>query len=214
MTAIGDILDEFFSPSPFAQEKLWVMPEEDKYTKIVREWSAVIEAADKTKCDLSNNCAYWQSHYMINPAWKPVKSDAPKLGSYRAFVKSPPGTDPLTCRKAFYIYAASKAARSSIRVVIPAVGLIPDIQTRNLYLGSIGSFNIYTNAIKIDCSAKKALLDFWMYNSMSRRSFGRFADDPVFALCKMKTQYMWWNWSEQVDWSSGTIRTVPKGMHT
>ena len=36
MTTVGDILDEFFSP--FSSETLWVMPEDDNYTEIVRKW--------------------------------------------------------------------------------------------------------------------------------------------------------------------------------
>jgi hypothetical protein len=44
---------------------------------------------------------------------------------------------------------------------------------------------------------------------MSKRSFGKFASNPVFAACGMATQFMWWNWVESVDWSSGSVRTLP-----
>lgn len=203
MTTIGQILDEFFSP--FSSEQLWVMPEKDNYTKIVRRWQPVINASNRTKADLVGNCARWKASLMTNPAWKPRKTDIPKPNAYRDFVRSPPGTDPTTCKEAFVVYATTKAASS-----VPGLPVkIPEIQTRKLYTCSIGSFNIYTTVDKIDCSVKNAKMDFWMYNSMSKRSFGRFANEPVFFLSKMATQYMWWNWSESIDWSSGAIRIIP-----
>ena len=76
-------------------------------------------------------------------------------------------------------------------------------ECNDLYTCSIGSFNVYTTVEAIDCSAKTATMNFWMYNSMSRNSFGKFASHPAFALSGVKTQYMWWNWVETVDWSSG-----------
>jgi hypothetical protein len=54
MATIGEILDEFFSP--FGKERLWVMPETDNYTKIVRTWQPVIGAVDKAKANLAANC--------------------------------------------------------------------------------------------------------------------------------------------------------------
>jgi hypothetical protein len=93
---------------------------------------------------------------------------------------------------------------------IPGLPPIPTIQTNDLYNCSLGSFNIYTTVDATDCGAKTATMNFWMYNSMSRRSFGKFASHPAFAACGMKTQFMWWNWVENVDWSSGTVKTVPK----
>jgi hypothetical protein len=200
MATIGDILDEFFSP--FSSEKLWIMPESDNYTKIVRQWQPVIEAVNRTKRDLAANCVHWIS-YVTNPSWQPTKTDAPKPGSYREFVPSPPGTDPDTCRSAFIVYATSKASRFT-----PSP--LPEIQTRNLYTCSIGSFNIYTTVDRIDCAAKTATVNFWMYNSMSKRSFGKFASHPVFSVSGMATQYMWWNWVESVDWSSGTMKVLPR----
>jgi hypothetical protein len=125
-------------------------------------------------------------------------TDSPKPGAFRDFVPSPPGTDPPTCEKAFIIYATT--------MVLPG----PTIETFELYTCSIGSFNIYTTVDAVDCGAKTATMNFWMYNSMSKRSFGRFASNPVFKACGMKTQYMWWNWVENVDWSSGAVKTLPK----
>lgn len=208
MTTVGDILDEFFSP--FSSETLWVMPEGDNYTKIVRKWDPVIQSVDRTKFNLSTNCALWQSSRMSQPSWKPTMTDAPKPGAYRDFVASPPGTDPPTCAKAFVVYVTSKAAKRAMPVPGMPPLPIPDVQTNSLYTCSIGSFNIYTTVDAIDCGAKTATMNFWMYNAMSRTSFGRFASNPAFALSGMRTQYMWWNWVETVDWSSGTMKTVPK----
>lgn len=202
MTTIGDILDEFFSP--LSKERLWIMPESDNYTRIVRQWSPVIDAVTRTKNHLQMNCSTWSSSYMTNPAWRPTKTDAPKPGAYRDFVPSPPGTDPQTCQNAFVIYVTSKAAD----LVLP--GPQPEIQTRNLYTCSIGSFNLYTTVDQVDCAARTATMDFWMYNNMSRRSFGRFASHPAFRLSGMQSQYMWWNWKESVDWSSGAMGVVPR----
>jgi len=203
MATIGDILDEFFSP--ISKEKLWIMPENDNYTRVVREWDPVKKAVARTKNNLQTNCAVWSSHYKTNPSWKPTMTDSPKPGAYRDFVPSPPGTDPDTCKEAFIIYVSTKAAG-----YIPIPIRIPEIQTRNLYTCSIGSFNLYTTVDQIDCAGKTATFDFWMYNNMSKRSFGRFASRPEFRLCGMKSQYMWWNWKEQVDWSTGAMRVIPK----
>jgi hypothetical protein len=203
MATIGDILDEFFSP--FSSETLWVMPEDDNYTKIVRQWQPVIDAVGRIKSSAATICGTWSKSYVTDPKWKPTKTDNPKPGAHREFVKSPPGTDPATCKKAFVVYVTSKAAS-----ILPVLGGIPAIQTRDLYTCSIGSFNIYTTADQIDCTAKKATLSFWMYNNMSKKSFGKFASEPEFALCGMENQYMWWNWVETIDWSGGAVVTVPK----
>src|SRR5262249_49330804 len=90
MTTVGDILNEFFSP--ISKEKLWVMPEDDHYTKIVRKWNPVIQSANRTKFNLSTNCSAWQSLYVSRSSWKPTMTDSPKPGAYRDFVPSPPGT--------------------------------------------------------------------------------------------------------------------------
>ena len=193
MKAIGDILDEFFSP--FSSEKLWVMPESDKYTEIVREWQPVIEATNRTKLDLATGCAHWASSFVTD----------------REFVPSPPGTDPRTCQDAFVIYVSSKVAEG-LCAPPPISPFLPPIQTRNLYTCSIGSFNIYTTVDKIDCASKTATMNYWMYNAMSKRSFGRFASHPAFALSRMATQYMWWNWGEAVEWNSGVVRRVSRAV--
>ena len=212
MTTIGDILDEFFSP--LSSEKMWVIPESDQYTARARKWKPVIEAVDRTKNDLSTNCSNWQNLYRSNPSWKPTMSDSPKPGAYRDFVASPPGTDPDTCKSAFIAYVSSKTAVrllppfNVLPLPIPSPIPLPAIQIDNLYTCSIGSFNVYTTVDSIDCATQTATMNFWMYNAMSKTSFGKFADDPKFKLCGMKTQYMWWNWVETVEWTTGTVKTV------
>jgi hypothetical protein len=179
--------------------------------RFVLQWQPVITAVNQIKADATANCAFWRATYRTNPAWQPTMTDAPKPGAHRKFVGSPPGTDPQTCKDAFILYATSKAASvAGLGVLGTVFPVIPSIQTRNLYTCSIGSFNIYTTADQIDCAAKRATLNFWMYNNMSKHSFGRFADDPVFVACGMKSQYMWWNWVDSIEWSRGPVNTLPK----
>lgn len=204
MASIGDILDAFFSP--FSSEKLWVMPEADEYTQRVRKWNPVIQAVGRIKSNLGTFPTTWNAAYKSDASWKPTMTDSPKPGADREFVPSPPGTDPETCKSAFVVYVTSKAAKS----MLPIGGLLPSVQTDALYTCSIGSFNIYTTVDAIKLTAQTATMNFWMYNAMSKTSFGKFASHPAFALCGMKTQYMWWNWVENVEWASGNVKTVPK----
>lgn len=207
MTKVGDVLDEFFSP--FSSETLWVMPQSDPYTRIVLKWDAVIASVARAKFVLGSDCTTWAANYMSKPSWKPTMSDAPKPGAFRDFVESPPGTDPKTCEDGFVTYAESKLRRIGSGAFHPGAGVFhPEVQTDSLHICAIGSFNIYTTVDAIDCASKTATMNFWMYNSMSKHSFGKFASEPVFKLCGMKTQYMWWNWVEKVDWTSGTVKTV------
>jgi hypothetical protein len=201
MTTIGDVLDNFFSP--LSSEKLWVMPETDNYTKIVRQWFPVKKAVNLVKANLAENCATWQTKHTTTSTWKPGKTDPPRTdpNAFARWVASPPGTDPQTCKTAFIKYVASKAAG----IVSP---VIPEIQTRNLYTCSIGSFGIYATLDYIDCSKNAARINIWMYNAMDKQSFGKYAKDPAFALCGMKRQYMWWNWMEK--WGNPPLSVQPK----
>ena len=183
------------------------MPESDDYTRRVRAWDPVIQSVNRTKFALSSDCAKWQRDYVSSPIWKPTMTDSPKPGAYRDFVASPPGTDPDTCKSAFIVYVSSKVIN---KIAILPLPMIPEIQTEQLYTCSIGSFNIYTTVDVVNCGTKTATMNFWMYNAMSQTSFGKFASHPVFAACGMKTQFMWWNWVENVDWSTGIVRTVPR----
>lgn len=202
MTTIGEILDEFFSP--FSKETLWVMAESDKYTEIVRAWQPVIDAVNKAKDDLKSNCSIWGSSHKTSSTWKPGMTDPPAVdpNSFRVFVPSPPGTDPETCKKAFEIYITSKVARGISSLPLPFKVPMPEVQTWQLYTCAIGSFNIYATVDSVDCTGKTAKMNIWMFNAMSKKSFGRFASHPAFALCKMEKQYMWWNWAESYNWGS------------
>lgn len=190
-TTIGAILDEFFSP--FSSETLWVMPQSDNYTRIVRRWQPVIDAVTRAKANLEANCAHWSANRRTDSSWAPGKTDPPVTdpNAHREFVPSPPGTDPDTCKNAFIIYVTTKANP-----------VTPTIQTFELYTCSIGSFNIYATVDGIDCAATTARMNVWMYNAMSRRSFGRYASHPLFVACGMEKQYMWWNWKETHNWGS------------
>lgn len=201
-TTIGDILDNFFSP--LSSEKLWIMPEKDNYTKVVRKWSPVIQAVNQVKANLAAHCATWSTKHKTSATWKPGKTDPPKTdpNAFPKWVGSPAGTDPETCKKAFIKYVASKAAGV---LVLPVLPFLPEIQTRNLYTCSIGSFGIYATVDYIDCSKKGARINIWMYNAMDKKSFGRFANEPAFKLSGMKRQYMWWNWKEK--WGNPPVPT-------
>jgi hypothetical protein len=51
-----------------------------------------------------------------------------------------------------------------------------------------------------------------MYNEMSRNSFGRFADHPLFRHRPMASQFMWWNWKEEFEFDAkGNITDIPSG---
>lgn len=184
-TTIGQILDEFFSP--FSSETLWVMPDSDNYTRIVRTWQPVIDAVNQAKADLEANCTDWSSNHMTDPSWTPGRTDPPVTdpNAHRIWVASPPGTDPTTCRNAFIVYVSSGR----------------NIQTFELYTCSIGSFGIYATVNSIDCTAGTAEMNIWMYNAMDQGSFGRYASHPLFSLSGMERQYMWWNWTESHSWS-------------
>lgn len=190
-TSIGQILDNFFSP--FSSETLWGMPENDNYTRIVRRWQPVINAVNQAKANLEANCANWSANHMTDSSWTPGMTDPPVTdpNAHGNWVSSPPGTDPETCRNAFIVYVTTKASP-----------LTPTVQTFELYTCSIGSFGIYATVDSIDCGAKTAQMNIWMYNAMDQGSFGRYASHPLFALSGMERQYMWWNWTETHSWGS------------
>lgn len=121
---------------------------------------------------------------------------------FRDRVNSPQGTDPATCKKAFQVYLST--------LILSRFAPVPVVQTDDLYRGSVGSFSIYGTLDKFDGKARTATINFWMYNSMSRKSFGQFSRDPMVikARCGMQTQHMWWNWVESVGWGSGILRNI------
>lgn len=207
-TTIGDILDEFFSP--FSTDTLWVMPEDDNYTQIVRHWQPVTNAITKAKENLLGLCAAWPDEHMTDPSWKPgmTKPPAADPNAFGEWVTRPFGTDPDTCKNAFIIYATSKAS-SWLMPIMP--GVIPETQTFELYTCSIGSFGIYITVDSIDCAAHTAEFNIWMYNTMDRDSFAAYADDPVFSLSGMASQFMWWNWKESFHWGPAPALPAPVG---
>jgi hypothetical protein len=87
MATIGDILDEFFSP--FSSEKLWVMPENDNYTQIVRKWDPVIKSVDRAKNNLASFCTTWATSYVSAASWKPTMTDSPKTRGLPRFRAKP-----------------------------------------------------------------------------------------------------------------------------
>ncbi len=177
-TGAADVLNSFFSP--YFLENLWVMPENDEYTRIVQTWEPVIEAVNQAKENLAPSCYDWQTRHMTDPSWHPRMSPAADPNAYKIEKSSPLGTNSDACKRAWLIYK------------------LTGIQTDELHTASIGSFDIYVTADNIDCQAKTARLNIWMYNAMSEASFGRFAGyfRRVGMLAQMATQYMWWNWHE------------------
>lgn len=206
-TTVGEVLDNFFSP--FSYERLWVMRESDNYTGIVRRWQPVIDAVRQVKAHLEANCTMWSRNHTTDPSWRPGMTDPPVTDprAHGIWISSPPGTDPGTCRNAFIIYVTSKVAGSLPFPVVP----VPEIQTFELYTCSIGSFGIYATVDTIDCTAKSARINIWMYNAMDRESFGRFADHPAFSLSGMERQYMWWNWKENHRWGTAAVQSGTTG---
>jgi hypothetical protein len=198
-TTVGNVLDEFFSP--FSSPTLWVMPENDNYTRIVRRWQPVIDAVNEARADLHANCANWSASHMTDASWRPGMTKPPVTdpNAHGKWVPSPPGTDPTTCKNAFIPYTTSKASRF---IPLPGLPPLPPVQTFELYTCAIGSFGIYVTVNSIDCAAQTAQMKIWMYNTMDQTSFARFASHWAFSLSKMQPQYMWWNWTES--WGSSS----------
>jgi hypothetical protein len=184
LTSIGQILDAFFAYS--GGDQSWMMYQYDPYTEIVKNWTPVKQAVEAAKADLKLNCSTWEKSHKTDFDWGAQPHTTPPVpNAWQDVVLSPPGTDPDTAARAFALY------------------LTTGYQTESLATSAIGSFTLFVTVDEIDCCAKKATLDIWMYNRMSRQSFGRFADWPVFAGCVMANQYMWWNWSEEYNFSTG-----------
>ncbi len=193
-TRISSILFNFFSP--FSKEKLWVMSENDEYTRIVRTWQPIIDKVNEAKKDLEANCAFWSSRHRTDPSWNPgiTSPDSPAAdkNAFRILYKDPPGTDPETCEKALKKYLLLLFLRVNFD--------IPVKESFELKTASIGSFNIFVTVDKIDCDSKLAQIRIWMYNCMSKKSFGPYGELLEFKFSGMKNQHMWWNWVESHRW--------------
>lgn len=192
LTSIGQILDEFFSWFNYNPD-LWVMPQNDPYTRIVRNWAPVQGNIAQLKQAVIADLENWKRNHITSPSWVPTMSYSPDPNNgWNSLVRSPPGTDPETARNNFILY------------------VLTGIQTDELHTSAIGSFRIIATADKVeDC---RVTLNIWMYNEMSRRSFGRFANHPLFRYRPMSSQFMWWNWKEKFLFDNqGNITDIPDG---
>jgi hypothetical protein len=189
-TTIGEILDEFFAI--FSSPKQWNMPESDDYTAKVRAWQPVIDGLTSIKANIASDCAVWAASHLTDSSWhagmtKPPVADP---NAYPLWISNPPGTDPETCGIAFILYKGLGK------------------QSMDLYTCSIGSFGLYVTVDSINCASHTATIKVWMYNTMDRSSFGRFASR--FPLSGMEPQYMWWNWDEEISWTGAGVTTAPE----
>ncbi len=127
----------------------------------------------------------WKEKHMTSQNWRPSTRYSPDPNNgWNNLVESPEGTDPNTARNNFILY------------------MLFGIQTSELYTSAIGSFRIIATADNIDLLKCHATINVWMYNEMSRRSFGRFANYFVFRYRPMASQFMWWNWKETFKFDS------------
>ena len=185
LTTAGDILDNFFSPFN-TSPKLWVMPQEDPYTDIVRKWSYVKDFVDDAKRKLASSVSLWKFKRMTSTDWKPGMHYIPDPHAKRYHTDKPPkGTDPNTAMYNYFIYLITKQIHSSL-------GFFPIIQTEELHTSAIGRFDLTVTADEI--TACSATINIWMFNDMSKQSFGKYA--PYFPTLPMASQIMWWNWKE------------------
>jgi len=143
------------------------------YTEIVRKWQPVIDAVKKAKADYRQNTAAWRANHTTTASWEPSESYSTDPRAWNEFVQSPPGTDPFTAGFNFMIWQYDH------------------IQNTALYTSAIGSFDIYVT-LNNDSTMK-----VWMFNLMSRKSFGAFADS--FPAATMANQWMWWDWTESAN---------------
>jgi RHS repeat-associated protein len=191
LTGVGQILQQFFRVYG-GGEKLWVMDEQDQYTKRVRSWAPVIQQMQMVRNAVASSSQTWRWRHTTTPGWRPSMGYHPDpRAGYNRLVPSPPGTDPGAARNHLLIFLAT------------------NIETDELHFSSIGSFRIIATVDKIvGC---QATVDIWMYNEMSRRSFGRFANQVPFRWSSMDSQYMWWNWKEKFEFdSSGRVTKITR----
>ncbi len=183
-TTAGEIIDSFFSFDATGP-KLWVMTEDDPYTTFVRNWWPVEKRIKKIKSIVAKNSKKWARNHITTLGWKPRLgySFDPHAG-YNKLRSNPPGTDPKTARDAYAIYYFSR------------------IQTDNLYACAIGSFRLIATVDEVSLEKCRATINIWMYNEMSKKSFGHYARHWFFKGSKMYSQYMWWNWKEHIKFNN------------
>jgi RHS repeat-associated protein len=173
---VSEVLGSFFNPLNFFPV-LWIMPQDDPYTIVVRRWSVVQQQEDTIKRLISNDPEAWKNNHITSKTWRPkmeYRFDS-RVG-YNELVKSPPGTDPATAEMEYKRY------------------LIWGYESDKLAWAAIGSFRIAATVDYVNIKECRARANVWMYNEMSKKSFGRFAKRWYFRWLPMATQYMWWNW--------------------
>jgi RHS repeat-associated protein len=173
---VSEVLGSFFNPLNFFPV-LWIMPQDDPYTIVVRRWSVVQQQEDTIKRLISNDPETWKNNHITSKTWRPkmeYRFDS-RVG-YNELVKSPPGTDPATAEMEYKRY------------------LIWGYESDKLAWAAIGSFRIAATVDYVNIKECRARANVWMYNEMSKKSFGRFAKRWYFRWLPMATQYMWWNW--------------------
>ena len=173
---VSEVLGRFFNPLNFFPV-LWIMPQDDPYTIVVRRWSVVQQQEDIIKRLISNDPETWKNNHITSKTWRPKKESRfdPRV-RYNKLVKNPPGTDPATAEMEYKRY------------------LIWGYESDKLAWAAIGSFSIAATVDYVNIKECRARANVWMYNEMSKKSFGRFAERWYFRWLPMATQYMWWNW--------------------
>lgn len=156
-------------------------------------WSAVQEQMEDLRERVKNNLEKWKNDHETSPDWVPSKgySPNPKAG-YNVLSRSPEGTDPGTASAEY-----KKYLRDRYFLFEGTVG------SDALHIAAIGSFRIIATADSIEMPTAsepgKVVLNIWMYNEMSERSFGKFADEWYSTGKPFASSFMWWNWKETFD---------------
>jgi len=202
LTSVMDVLDEFFKVIPLGKSKLWIMNSGDPYTSIVKDWAPVITEVEKIKTLIAENETYWKIYKNtgLDPSWAPNKKrQFHKAEGYSAFVSNPFGTDPLSNQGNLLPHILLDLFGYSVIPLAPVAWEVSDSlaeYNKPLHTSVIGSFRIGATVDNVNLSGNtcSATINIWMYNEMSKKSFGKYA--KYFPLSSMKTQYMWWNWKE------------------
>jgi RHS repeat-associated protein len=104
LTKIGTILDFFFSVWDIG-EQLWIMDENDSYTRIVRDWDPVQGNIRRLKRAVASNPSDWDQNHRTSLGWRPTMSYSPDPNNgWDKLERNPAGTDPETARRNFIIF--------------------------------------------------------------------------------------------------------------
>ena len=144
---------------------------------------------------------------MTSSGWKPSKAYSPDPNAgWDRLVAHPKGTSPKDAGNAFF---NDILQRVGVFVLAPGIG--PEIErhligaSAKLHTSTIGSFRLIATVDSVIFKTKghcDATINVWMYNEMSKRSFGKFADRRPAKWTQMKLQFMWWNWKEEIKFDS------------